>query len=325
MSTASLSDSTRTALAKAQARMAEAQEELSTGRHADVGRTLGYKTAQTISLRGQLSRYQAITDTNGLLEPRLNYAQTALQGVSDSAGTFMNAIVAASASAQGAVVAQRAGEDALRAFTTLMNTSYDGVYIFSGINTDVEPVADYFGTPASANKVAADAAFLAEFGFAQDDPAAATISASAMQTFLDGAFANLFDAASWSGTWSGASDQNVRSRISTNEMIETSTNANEEPVRKLARAFTMLADLGVDNLNDQTRAVVFDAAMRLTAEGTSGINGMRAQVGLSQERTALATERMSIQMDIISTHVGKLESVDPAEVSVRVTALMTQI
>ncbi|MGL4397205.1 MAG: flagellin, partial [Hyphomicrobium sp.] len=46
---------------------------------------------------------------------------------------------------------------------------------------------------------------------------------------------------------------------------------------------------------------------------------------LSQERTALATERMSIQMDIISTHVGKLESVDPAEVSVRVTALMTQI
>ena len=65
-------------------------------------------------------------------------------------------------------------------------------------------------------KAALDAAFLAEFGFTQDDPAVAGIDPAQMQTFLDGAYADLFlDNAQWEGSWSDASSRNVRSRIAT--------------------------------------------------------------------------------------------------------------
>ena len=59
--------------------------------------------------------------------------------------------------------------------------------------------------PTSAAKTAIDQAFQTTFGVLPSDPAAANISASAMQSFLSGPFAALFPGASWSADWSSAS------------------------------------------------------------------------------------------------------------------------
>ena len=139
-----------------------------------------------------------------------------------------------------------------------------------------------------------------------------------MQTFLDGPFAGLFDPAAWSGTWSGASDQNVRSRISTSELIETSVNANDAAFRKLASAYTMVADLGTDKLNQNAFQAVVDTAMRAVSEAVQGITELQARLGTAQERVKNANDRMSIQIDIMTNHIGVLEGVDPYEASNRV-------
>ena len=91
------------------------------------------------------------------------------------------------------------------------------------------------------------------------------ISAGAMNTFLDTTYANLFMQANWNTTWSAASDQ-APSWISTNELIETSTNANVDPIRALASAYTMIADLGVTDLNDEAYQAVVDKAIGIAGQ-----------------------------------------------------------
>ena len=146
-----------------------------------------------------------------------------------------------------------------------------------------------------------------------------------MQTFLDGPFADLFKDPAWKNTWSQASDQNVRSRISSSELVDTSTNANEDAIRQIISARTMVAALGTANLNQGAFQKLVDQASKLTSEGIQGLTTIQADLGTAQQRISDANDRMTAQRDIITNHVGALEGVDPYEASSRLSALMTQI
>ena len=78
-------------------------------------------------------------------------------------------------------------------------------------------MASYEADPPSAPKAALDAAFTAEFGFAQDDPAVATIDPATMQGFpWTGAYSDLFlEMRNGRAPGADASSRNVRSRIAT--------------------------------------------------------------------------------------------------------------
>ena len=84
------------------------------------------------------------------------------------------------------------GQSALQSLIASTNATSGDQYVFGGINSAVAPMADYYSTPASAAKTAVDQAFQTAFGILPSDPAAANISASAMQSFLSGPFAALF-------------------------------------------------------------------------------------------------------------------------------------
>jgi len=146
-----------------------------------------------------------------------------------------------------------------------------------------------------------------------------------MSSFLGNGFANLFNDAGWKGTWSAASDQNARSRISTSELIDTSTNTNQQPFRQLASAYTMIADLGVTNLNSAAFQTVVDKAVQVAGQAVEGLSTIEASLGTAQQRISTANDRMSIQVNIITNQINGLESVDPAEASTRVSSLLTQI
>ena len=179
-----------------------------------------------------------------------------------------------------------------------LNANMNGQFLFAGINTDVKPMAEYEADPPSAPKAALDAAFLAEFGFTQDDPAVAGIDPAQMQTFLDGAYADLFlDNAQWEGSWSDASSRNVRSRIATNELIETSANANEQPFRLLAMTYTAITDLGLGELSRGSSQAVIDKAIGKCQRSDPGADlhqgaaGRFAEPGRRRRRAALHPAR----------------------------------
>jgi flagellar hook-associated protein 3 FlgL len=324
ISTSALSEATRLSLTKLQIKLAQTQKEVTTGRHADIGLSLGYRTGETISLRQEHLRLQAITDTNAVTATRLDAAQSSLQALAETTQKFLDQLMAGGTSNQSQQLLQTQARSALSMFAEVLNTNVDGASLFAGINADVRPITDY-QAPGAANAQAVADAFVAAFGIPQSDPGVANIDAADLQDFLDTTFAGLFDPSAWSGTWSAASDQNIRSRISSSELVETSVNANDETFRKLASGLTMIADLGITNLNQDAFQTLVTTATHTVTQALAGLTNLQANLGVAQERVAKANDRMSIQIDIMSDHIGVLEGVDPYEAATRVSALLAQV
>jgi flagellar hook-associated protein 3 FlgL len=325
ISTSALSEASRLSLMQLQQKLSAAQKEVTTGRLADVGQTLGHRTGQAVSFRYEHARLEAAIATNGIAATRLDATQATLTSMAKEAQFFMGQLIGMRNNPDGQGVMEAQAKRTLSGFIDALNTSTGDSYLFGGINTDVKPVTDYFQSPASSNRQAVENAFITAFGMSQTDPAVETIDATAMQTFLDTTFAALFDEPAWTADWSAASSENVKSRIAVSQIVETSTNANESAIRKLASAYTMVADLGTAGLNEGAYHAVVDTATRLVAEAIQGLTAIQSSLGSAQESIARANERMSIQTDILSSHITQLEGVDPYEASTRVASLMTQL
>jgi flagellar hook-associated protein 3 FlgL len=325
VSTAALSTSLRLSVARMQVDLARAQKEVASGRQADVGLSLGAQTGHTVSLRQEHARLQATIDSNALASGRLDATQHGLDSIRSAAQSFLNALVGARAGGTTAqsITTQAAG--ALEALTDTVNSNVNGEYIFGGLNTDVKPLATYGGSPPSAGKTAVDGAFMTAFGVGQSDPAVESIAPAALKTFLDGPFSDLFQGTGWSSGWSSASDKPIRSRISSSELVATSVSANSPAVQKLAKAYTLVSDLGLDKLSGPAFQAAIDSAAGAVGEALADLTETQAQVGVAQNRIKDANERMSIQIGVLGTQVDALEGADPYEATTRVSALMTQI
>ncbi len=325
ISTKALFEATRSSLLKAQNALAIAQKEVTTGRHADVGASLGFMAGHAVSMRNDYARLGAILDSNTVAETRLAATQSVLEGLAEDAQSFLGALIGARSSDSGPKVLAVEAKARLKSLINGINTAVEGVHIFAGINSDSIPLADYFGMPAPASRQSVSDAFFAAFGMSQSDPGVSGISAADMQAFLEGDFTSLFEDPAWSTNWSTASGENISSRISTGEVIETSANANADAVRNLVRAYVMIADLGGERLNDEAFQVIVDTAVETAGAAVQDITALRTGLGVAENRIAMANERVSIEMDVLSRHITDLEAVDPYEASLRVTSLLTQI
>ena len=325
ISTTSLSDETRRSIARIQASLVDAQKELSTGRHADVGVTLGASTGITVSMRQDLNHIQSIQDTNNIVLTRMQASQSALQTIADKAGVFLSALVGAqSTSSMPDTIAQEA-QAGMQTLQEQLNSSLDGQFLFSGINSDVKPMDDFFSGTPSASRQSVTGAFTAKFGMSPDDPAVASISASDMQDFLDNEFSDLFSDANWANNWSAASDKAVTNKISRTEVAATSTTANDTAFRKLTQAYAMVSGLGFTNLNAATQQAVVQKATTLVGEATGGLTKVQSFLGVTQQRVTDTNDQIDAQIDFLTKSIGNLESVDPTTVTTQISTLTTQL
>lgn len=324
VSSASVSQAMRYSLLKAQAELTKAQKEVSTGVVADTGLALGSQTAKAVSLSRDLQRLNGIVDSNALVSSRLTATQSALGQLGDAAQTFLGTLTANANGDAGSGVVLVEANATLDAFTSILNTALDGEYLFAGINTDVRPVDDY-NAPGSPAKAAFDAAFLAHFGFTQNDPPAANITAADMTTFLDTVLEPQFMGPAWQGTWSNATDGTIVSRITMNETLNTSVSANEAGLRKLAMAASAVKELFSSNVGAAARAAVVEKAIALTGSAIGDVANLQARTGIVENRVKNASERINTQVDLFERLQNELQGVDPYEASTRVSTLLGQI
>ncbi len=324
VSTSAISQALRYQLSKAQAELTRAQKEVQTGRVADIGLALGTKTSISVSFTRDMDRMSGIIDSNALVSARLSATQNALSQVSSSAQTYLSALTNASSGSGLSAVTQDAAQTMLDQLTTILNQSFNGEQLFAGINTDVKPLTNYSaaGSPA---KAAFDTAFLAHFGFAQSDPAAANISNTAMSTFIDTVVTPQFFGAGWAANWSSATDQSIVSRITLNETTSTSVSANNDGIRGLMMAATMVADLFDSQVGAGGREALISKAVSLVGESIGKLANLQAMTGISEKRVKDASERLQMQVDLYETQLGKMVGVDPYEASTRVTDLLSHI
>lgn len=325
ISTQSIGESTRTAIMRMQNRLSHAQAELSSGKHFDTGLALGAGYANLVDLRQQHELLGALQASNSVIQARSEIAQTTLADLVEDAQDFIGDLIAARQAPSGGKLIQASAEGRLRTLTDHLNTSLNGEFIFSGINVSEPPLADYWSDPPPASRASVSAAFLAEFGLPQDDPGVKAITPGAMETFLDGAFANLFADPSWATNWSSASSDLTVARIGRSETVTATVSANESALRKLAEVYSAAANLGTENLNQATLQMLVDKLVTVTGEAVHELGDLQSMLGLSQERLSNASERATIQRNVLQKSIGELDSVDPFEASNRVTTLLTSI
>ena len=304
--------------------MMNAQKEMSSGKYADVGLVLGARTGQAVALNRDIDRLKALGDSNGLVSTRLDTIQDAMTRLTQEAEAFLSALTVGGGGDTERQVLQATGKNTLETLTSVLNTSLKGEYIFAGVNTDIKPINDY-EEAGSPNKAAFDTAFTTFFGFPQSDPAVANISATDMTDFLDNVVQPMFMGSDWQANWSNATDEPVTSRITLNEMAETSVSANSEGIRKLAMTTSIISDLLQAPLNENARNALIDQSRVLVGEAIADVQNVQAKVGLVQNRVVSANERLSMQVEIMTKNLDDMQGVDPYEAATRVNDLLTQI
>jgi len=324
ISTQSITTSMRQSILQMQSDLAANETEVSTGNYADIGLSLGATSGKDVSLQAQTSMLQTLTNTNQTVATRLSATQTTLSGLQTSAQKLLNSLLEGDGSNSNASTIQASGQNDLQGLISSLNSSLNGDYTFAGTNTGAQPITDYYATGA-ANKTAVDNAYLTAFGMSQTSSGVSTISGANMQSFLDTQFASLFQGTNWSTNWSSASSQTLTNQISESQTASTSVSANNPTFQQLAQAYTMVADLGTQNLNSSAYQAVSSTAQSLLTSAISNLTDLQANVGMVQTDVTNANNQMSVQSNILSTQIGNLESVNTYEVSTRITDLQTQI
>jgi len=326
VSNLAMQNAMRMTISSGQTEIQKLNKEIVTGRYADIGLSLAAKTSNSVSLNSDVSRLKGILDSNSLVTQRLSASQSSMTLMADAAQQMLEAFITVNGSndVNRLQIAQRDVESALGAFTIAGNTSSNGEYLFAGINAGTQPLEEYLAA-GSAPKAAFDATFLGHFGFAQDDPAAANITVAQMNTFISTVLEPTFTGADWNTNWSSASDTNISSRISTNEVVSSSTNANSTGMRKFALAAVIGIELLNSPISDEVRTAVNASAISYAGSAVTGIDSERSNLGVSESRITKANTALESQLSIITLHLGDVEGVDAYAASTRMQTLMDQI
>jgi flagellar hook-associated protein 3 FlgL len=321
VSTYSLTTPLQLSIQTAQANLVTAEQEVSTGTYADVGLQLGASTGQDFSLRAEESLMQTLTDTNNFAATRLSSTQSTLSGLQTTAQDFLNSLVTQTGTQDNAATLQNTAVSNLQSLISGLNTSVNGQYIFGGINSGTAPII----ATSTSNQSTIDTAFTSAFGFSTSSSSVSSITGTQMQSFLGTQFPALYQGSNWTSNWSSASDTTITSQISESQSTSTSVSANQSAFQDLAQAYSMVADLGTQNLSAAALNAVVSSATTLTQNAITGLTDMQANVGLVQSNITSANSQMSAQMSILTTQINNLENVDPFQASTQVTDLQTQI
>ncbi|MQB03373.1 flagellar hook-associated protein 3 FlgL [Rhizobium sp. AN5] len=343
ISSLAMQNSMRSTILKAQLEMTNLNTELTTGKHADLGVTLGANTARSLDLNRDVDRLSSLVSVNSIATQRLKSSQAALDGMAKAAQEIQKVLVPnTSSEAPTLATVAKTISNAFNTFTGFANTAVSGEFLFSGINTDVKPIDDYFAegsTLKAAYEVELNAFMAAQTPAVGNVANLSKAQAAAFMTRIEGVFNGTTPVTNpphsdltagqnydfWTTYGSKASDTNMTSRISQNEVVETSTNSNSQGMRYFAMtAMTAMTFLD-DKVPSDVRELV--ATRSVTNIGTviSGLNQQQSQLGLSESRVSKANDSLAAQKKIIETHLLDIEGIDTYEVKTRLDLLQQQI
>lgn len=321
ISSAALRNQPRLEILRLQSELNDRNIEVATARRADVGLALGSDTSRMIALRNDTALIETLMRSNGTATARLDLIQAGLSDMRENASEVLNTLVALPDGAQSATLLDLEANAALERLADRLNMSDGGSYIFGGTNTDVKPFTRFEDGPQAA----IEAAFLAKFGVAVNDPGASAITAADMADFLANEFADLFADPNWGTIWSSASSDNIISRIGVNERVTTGTNANEASLRITAQGMSMVAGLGIGSLSEAARQVIVDEARLVLGQAVADIAAHQSDLAFSQNAISRADDRLLLSRNLLTETIVETEGADPAEAKVYVDLLTTQI
>ena len=325
ISSLALWDASRILMSRTQSQLGAASQEVTTGRHHDVGIALGTGTSRVIDARLVMDDMDSITTMNGVASQRLSTMQSSLGAMMDLARSLFTEATQVVQSGIDRDLFIDSAKSKLATLTSLMSANSNGTYLFSGTNTLSAPVSDYLADPPPAARSAVVSAFAGEFGIAPDDPGVADITADQVKAYWNGTYATLFESPNWQSAFSSASDDPTELRIGPQEYASYSVNANDTGIRKLYSALVAVVDAGASGMNADAFGQLASLVAGSAGAAAADLAQSQAALGAVQSRLTNANGRMQIESNLLNKVVGELEGVDQAEASTRLNSLTTQL
>ena len=319
ISSLSLTSPLRSSVLQAQAALAQAQTEVSSGAPADLGLTLGAQSGTDLSLKSQIDQL------NGYASSKQQRGDAAVddvehaQRVSDVGPEYLE--LAHHGSLQrgldGSASDQRDERSSIvdcgpqhvsgrRKHLRWHQHRRDARRrLFQHANV---------GGQTSCRYVVSKQAF----GTSQTSSAASSISGSDLQSYLDNQFGALFSDSNWQSNWSSASDTTVQSTISPTQTTSTSVSANNTAFRQIAEGYTILSEFTGSNFSASAQAAAVATATKLVNSGIAALNNAQSAVGTAQSAVSNANTQISAQVTVLQSNVSNLDSVDTYALSSRV-------
>ncbi|MBK3802899.1 flagellar hook protein [Azospirillum brasilense] len=330
VSTLGLSKRLQTANTELQLERLRNNDEIASGKHFDVAKALGARTGQAIALRNLYDETDQTLKSTALLQGRLGTMDSALTNIL-SAG--QDVLAAASVglgqpSPTGSSLQVRA-RAMLEQVVGMLNASSGNGYLFGGVEVKAAPMravqGDESGLPSPIQIV-------------QDTIAAATGGTSSPQTPAETAAAvaaldDLFATPSASplgfegGFYQGAPSTAPRlsARLDRTTEIPYGIQGNDPAMRDLLQGLYMLASVDTSQLPLDAYKPYMEAAVAKVSGGIEGARDATAQLGIHRAQLDDIAAMNTTQLRILNDQLDAMESVDPAEASLRMNQLEVQI
>ncbi|TWA62508.1 flagellar hook-associated protein 3 FlgL [Azospirillum brasilense] len=343
VSTLGLSKRLQTANTALQLERLRNNDEIASGKHFDVAQALGARTGQAIALRNLYDETDQTLKSTALLQGRLGTMDSALTNIL-SAG--QDVLAAASVglgqpSSTGTSLQVRA-RAVLDQVVGMLNASSGNGYLFSGVEVKTPPMrsvqGDDSGLP-SPMQIVQDAIAAATGGSAAPQTAADTAAALAV---LDDLFAVRdpalplpppltlgFEGGLYRGAAAyqpgGADTPRLSARPDRSTEIPYGIQGNDPAMRDLLQGLYMLASLDTSQLPQDAYKPYMDAAVAKVSGGLDGVREATAQLGIHRAQLDDVAAMNNSQLRILNDQLDAMESVDPAEASLRMNQLEVQI
>lgn len=317
-----------------QAQLTQASQEVSTGIRADVYRSLGVRSAETLALRARMDRNTGLITSNEVLANRMEMMAETLGQVRDRAQSFLELAVA-NRDAPGATAEtlQAEARSALQQLRSLINVSYHGAALFSGVDSGQAPLQGWEDVNPLTGLSPRDVAE-GVIGGGITDAADAAAKVAAMETIFASADAvqpeRNFEATFYNGTprhdAGGAPSPRLTAHIEEGITLSYGVQANDQAFTELLRGLSMLAGTDASAIADADayRAWV-GAAVDSVSAGISGLIETEARLGGQQQILEETIGQQNDRNDLYNSQILSLEGVDVYEASTRVSQLQTQL
>ncbi|MGC1504527.1 MAG: flagellin [Sulfitobacter sp.] len=310
-----------------------AGQELATGRKADIFADLGSNAVSTIKLRAREADTQTYIKSNDVLGHKL---ETMLLSVDSARGSVKSvlerAITNASRPHIEADALQRDAVSALNNLVAVMNTSYNGDHLFSGLDAAAAPLMRWTETNGTTGLSPQDAV-ASIYGVGPVDAA----SAAAIAGQIDLAFASNdignpnrnFEATFYQGSpaldGGGQPTEQLKGWVNAGQEISYGVRANDEAFIEAYKGLAMLAVTDVSTLDEDAYVTYMDNVINALSNAQDGMLAVSSQIGFNQQIVETAQDQLTDLSLIQRTQIGKYENVDPYEAATRVQSLEIQL
>ncbi|MGI3170970.1 flagellin [Pseudooceanicola sp. C21-150M6] len=314
--------------------LAEAEKEMSTGRHADMFKSLGSQAVQALSVRASYDRIEAQQDANALLESRLELMASTLGDMREQAEEVMTLALANLDYSSSPTVEfmQQSAKAAYDAIASLLNTKYNGSSLYGGIDTDKIAMNTYDGTDGDTG-LSPDDVMQAIIGGGLTDATDAAAKIAEIQAAFDGSASDAnwnYEASFYNGTPAedglGNANPRMSAQIEEGVRLDYAVQANDSGFRDLMRGLAMLASVDVGAIADPDayNAWMKEASSALK-NGVDAVLASESSTGMMQQTLDRTQERLDYKITILTDQISSLEGVDAYEAATRLTSVETQL